>query len=280
MRALMGLLKDRHGTYYARHKVPERLQQAVAQVRADGKAKQVWLKQSLGTKVLSEANRRAKPVQMRFDQIIAQAEELLKAHPVRTSLSDTEIKRMAEFSYAQALWAHDMFVREAPEEEADQRRLAIELGDPSDGGEPASKFGLSNGQMLDVADNAPRILEAAEAALGRGDIQHAAHKTEDALEAFHIKLDPECGDFRKLGLEILRAHVRALRAMGARHKGEPVETPPLVRPAVINSSGETLGAALEGWKKERSPSRGVNLRSPNYRLNLLSSCDRVRIFIG
>ena len=30
MRALMGLIKDRHGTYYARHKVPERLQAAVA----------------------------------------------------------------------------------------------------------------------------------------------------------------------------------------------------------------------------------------------------------
>jgi hypothetical protein len=33
MRALMGLIKDRHGTYYAQKKVPERLQAAVARNR-------------------------------------------------------------------------------------------------------------------------------------------------------------------------------------------------------------------------------------------------------
>lgn len=32
MRALMGLIRDRHGTYYAQRKVPERLQEAVARV--------------------------------------------------------------------------------------------------------------------------------------------------------------------------------------------------------------------------------------------------------
>ncbi len=62
MRRMMGLHKDRHGTYYARHKVPLRLQGAVARVLENGKSKQVWLKRSLGTKVLSEANVRGKPV--------------------------------------------------------------------------------------------------------------------------------------------------------------------------------------------------------------------------
>jgi hypothetical protein len=64
---MMGLIKDRHGTYYARHKVPERLRANVAHLLDDGKPKQVWLKKSLGTKVLSVANVRAKPVQMEFD---------------------------------------------------------------------------------------------------------------------------------------------------------------------------------------------------------------------
>jgi hypothetical protein len=41
MRALMGLIKDRHGTYYAQQKVPERLQVAVARYLGNGKAKQV-----------------------------------------------------------------------------------------------------------------------------------------------------------------------------------------------------------------------------------------------
>ena len=103
MRAMMGLIKDRHGTYYARHKVPDRLQETVACLLDNGKPKQVWLKKSLGTKVLSEANVRAKPVQMEFDQIIGRAEAQLKARPLRTSISDIEIKRIADYFYAHEL---------------------------------------------------------------------------------------------------------------------------------------------------------------------------------
>jgi hypothetical protein len=90
MRALMGLITDRHGTYYARQKVPERLQEAVARVLDNRKDKQVWLKRSLGTKVIREANIRAKPVQMEFDRIIVRAEEQLKERPLRTNLSAVE----------------------------------------------------------------------------------------------------------------------------------------------------------------------------------------------
>jgi hypothetical protein len=107
MRALMGLIKDRHGTYYARHKVPERLQAAVAYILDNGKAKQVWLKKSLGTKVVAQANVRAKPVHMEFDRILAQAEAQLKKRPLRTSLSDIEIKRIADFFYAHELAGDD-----------------------------------------------------------------------------------------------------------------------------------------------------------------------------
>ena len=96
----MGLHKDRHGTYYARKRVPQGLQEAVAGVLDNGKSRQVWLKRSLGTKALTEANVRGKPVQMEFDRIIAQAEAQLKERPVRTSLSNIEIKRVAEYFYA------------------------------------------------------------------------------------------------------------------------------------------------------------------------------------
>jgi hypothetical protein len=112
MRAMMGLNKDRHGTYYARIKVPKRLQEATARVLGNGKDKQVWLKRSLGTKRLSEANVRVKPVLIQFDQTLARAKETLKARPVRTSLSAVEIKRMADYTYAYALAAHDAFIRE------------------------------------------------------------------------------------------------------------------------------------------------------------------------
>jgi hypothetical protein len=66
MRALMGVIKDRHGTYYAQQKVLERLQKAVALVLGNGRPRQANLKKSLGTKDLKTANLVAKPVQVRF----------------------------------------------------------------------------------------------------------------------------------------------------------------------------------------------------------------------
>jgi hypothetical protein len=69
MRALMGLLKDRHGTYYARQRVPQGLEEAVARILNNGKVKQVWLKRSLGTKKVAEANVRAGECDRHFASI-------------------------------------------------------------------------------------------------------------------------------------------------------------------------------------------------------------------
>lgn len=63
MRALMGLIKDQHGTFCARKKVPAHLQAAVARVLGKDKNQQAWLKRSLSTKDLREAKIRVKPVQ-------------------------------------------------------------------------------------------------------------------------------------------------------------------------------------------------------------------------
>jgi hypothetical protein len=93
-RSLMGLIKDRHGTWYARVKVPDRLQEAVARVLDQGKDRQSFLKKSLVTKDLKAANVRAKPVLAGFDRILGDAEQLLAARPVRDTLSATEIKRL------------------------------------------------------------------------------------------------------------------------------------------------------------------------------------------
>jgi hypothetical protein len=99
MRVLMGLIKDRHGTYYARKKVPKGLEEAVARMLGNGKQRQAWLKRSLGTKIAHEANIRAKPVLMDFDRIIESVRQLAKEQPLRKSLSRVEIARMAEFLY-------------------------------------------------------------------------------------------------------------------------------------------------------------------------------------
>ncbi len=96
MRAMRDLIKDRHGTYYAQRKVPERLQRAVAVIEKHSKDRKPFLKKSLGTKVLSQANITAKPVLMEFDRILRAAEVMKDAKPTtRASLSPAEINRMA-----------------------------------------------------------------------------------------------------------------------------------------------------------------------------------------
>jgi hypothetical protein len=104
MRAMRDLIKDRHGTYYAQRKVPERLQREVAVVENHSKDRKPFLKKSLGTKVLSQANITAKPVLMEFDRILRAAEVMKAAKPAtRASLSPAEINRMAEYVYANTL---------------------------------------------------------------------------------------------------------------------------------------------------------------------------------
>jgi hypothetical protein len=40
----------------------------------------------------------------------------------------------------------------------------------------------------------------------------------------------ECTDYRKLALAVIRAEVRALEDIRARHLGEPIESPKLLEP--------------------------------------------------
>jgi len=68
---MMGLIKDRHGTYYAQRKVPPRLQEAVARLLNSDRHRQVFLKKSLGTKSLKEANVAATHVLAGFNRTIA-----------------------------------------------------------------------------------------------------------------------------------------------------------------------------------------------------------------
>src|SRR6516165_2031696 len=267
MRALMGLMKDRHGTYYARHKVPERLQETVARILDNGKARQVWLKKSLGTKVVAQANVRAKPVQMEFDRILAQAEAQLKKRPLRTSLSDIEIKRIADFFYAHELAGdeemrmdgrgddpmyasvHEQLTEAGIEFDTryDLKSLTLELG-----------RGLSPRMMEKIREDTEFVLAATQDALARGDIKHIRYEVDELLKVFQINLDPSCEDYLKLARAIQVAFVKQLKAVLARHRGEPVETPALIEP---NQDGPaaagTLKDALAGWQKERDPQPGV-----------------------
>ena len=97
------IVKNRHGTYYAQKRVPERLQEAVALELGSDKPSQVFLSRSLGTKDLKAANVAAKAVLMDFDRVLARAEDRLKERPVVAALTPAQIKRMSESYYAAML---------------------------------------------------------------------------------------------------------------------------------------------------------------------------------
>ena len=61
--------------------------------------------------------------------------------------------------------------------------------------------------------------------------------------------------YRKLGMAVLAAHVRALKDIEKRNSGEPVETPEFTygtsSAVEAASGGGTLRDALSGWVKQR-----------------------------
>src|SRR5689334_13957585 len=96
MRVGMGLIKNEHGVWHVRKKVPKALEKATATVTGASKPRVSWLKETLRTKDQKEAKVRAKPVMMKFDRVLAQAEALLAERPLRSSLSEKEIKQIAD----------------------------------------------------------------------------------------------------------------------------------------------------------------------------------------
>ena len=107
MRFGMGLIKNEHGVFHVRRKVPKALKVATARVMGVPKQRISWLKQTLATKDEKRAKVLAKPIMMEFDRILAQAEALLVEHPVRTELTDAEIKQIADYFYAHQLNADE-----------------------------------------------------------------------------------------------------------------------------------------------------------------------------
>ncbi len=100
MRYGMGLVQNEYGVFHVRRKVPKALEVAIARVTGAPKDRVSWLKKTLGTKDEKQARVLAKPVMMEFDRIIAQAEALLVEHPVRTELTEAEIKQISDYFYA------------------------------------------------------------------------------------------------------------------------------------------------------------------------------------
>ncbi|MGH6713003.1 MAG: DUF6538 domain-containing protein [Bradyrhizobium sp.] len=264
MRAMMGLIKDRHGTYYVQRRVPDRLQEAVARVLNSDEPKRVFLKKSLGTKVLKAANVAATHVLADFDRTLASAEALLKERPAVSLLTEAQIRRMAESYYASVLHGDEEERQEGTGEEpifqsvAQQLAAAgIDFNTPFKVGE-TPEAGLSDREVFKREHALSENLPDAMSALAKGDTTHVRLDLDELLEAFQINLDPKSLSYRQLGMAVLRARVRALKDIERRNAGEPIETPVFSMDAVgAPVSGGTLSAALEGWKKERERPEGT-----------------------
>jgi integrase len=258
----MGLLTNSHGVYILRKKVPTRLERAVAQLRGEGKPKQTFLQQSLRTKDVKEAKRRAVPVLLEFDRILAEAESLVAERPLRQSLTDTEIRAIADYFYALELTSDEDDRRDGTGSEEFYASVARQLSEagiqfttPFNPG-AAVEFGLTDRELSEKQETVSMVLPAMQAALARGDISRIRYEMDALLDAFGINLDPQSPSYRKLGLSLLAAFVQALEGIHRRNRGEVVETPQLIKPGPqvhTTVGGASLSAALAGWQKDRRP---------------------------
>jgi hypothetical protein len=131
MPVLMGVLRSRDGVYYLRKKVPATLEQAVSTVFGAPRPRTSWLKRSLRTKDVREANIRAKPVLIEFDRVLARAVLQLRDVPRVVDLSDVMIERMADYLYAWVLEEDDDLRREGTGSEELFQEIAGNFGRPA-----------------------------------------------------------------------------------------------------------------------------------------------------
>ena len=246
----MGILKNEHGVFYVRRKVPKRLQQATAVVTGASKSRQTWLKQSLKTKDAREARRLAPPVLMKFDRILAEAEASLVEMPLRSGLDDREIERIAAFFYASELAADEEQRQEGDREGVElSQAIARQLDEVGITYEipyaigPVPKFGLSDRGMDNIDQSLEVVLPAMREALARGDISRITWEVDELLKVFRINLDRSSASYRKLGIAILKQFIRGLEVIARRQRGEPVDTPQLLDVGHATPSDGGLSAA-------------------------------------
>jgi integrase len=271
----MGLFQNEHGVWCVRKRVPNKLQEAVAVVRGEGKKHQAWLQRSLKTKDKAQAKRLAPPVLMAFDRTLAEAEALAAERPLRSSLDRRQIEMIADYFYADHLAADEEERREGNSERLFQdiakqlREAGVEFQTAYRiGADAVPEFGLSDREMHKINETLDTVLPVARHALARGDISMMKWEINELLQVFRINLDPKSSSYRELGIEVLKSFVRGMEATKRRQKGELVETPPFPTiDAEAAAEGETLRAALEGWKK-------VRRRAPNTLREFVYAVDR------
>jgi hypothetical protein len=120
--------------------------------------------------------------------------------------------------------------------------------------------GLSDREIYKRKDQLEFELAIVPRALARGDVTVVREEMEELLNAFQLNVDRESLSYCKLGMAVLAAHVRALKAIEKRNSGEVIDTPQDAYGPLDSSGGErggTLREAFEGWKKERERPEGT-----------------------
>ena len=236
VRVGMGLIKNEHDVYCVRRKVPKRLEEATARVMGAPKERVSWLKESLRTKDAARAKILSKPVMMKFDRILAEAEALVLERPVRTELTEAEIKQISDYFYAHELCGDEELRADGVGDDplfADIHRQLTEAGVEFDTPFAVEKngSGLSDRMMNKIEGAASDVLPLAREALARGNIEFIRYELNELLQVFRINLDPNCRDYRKLALAAMKAFVRALEDVLARNRGATIESPKFVEPS-------------------------------------------------
>jgi hypothetical protein len=259
MRVIMGVWRSKDGVYYVRKKVPAKLEKAVATIRGVSRSRVVWLKKSLRTKDVRQANIKAKPVLVEFDRILARATALLKSAPVTTDLSEALIERIADYLYSWMLEEDEEVRRDGTGSEdvfqavvEQLREAGVPFSTPFANNVGRRAYGLSDRELFKLRETTDSMLPAAKEALARADVLFVQEQLDELLTIFRVNLDPQSMAYRRLGLAVLKRYVLALQAIDRRNQGEVVETPRAVEPTSSEPSGEgTLSAALVGWKKAK-----------------------------
>lgn len=267
----MGIVKNRHGIFVVRKKVPEGHEAAVAKVIGDGRSEVSWLQRSLRTKDRRTANTAALPYLIEFDAVLAKAAALLNPIPKRDDLSDGEVTAMADYFYASLLSEDDEVRSDGTGSQEIFRAVAAQLADQGetvssafDPNEAAPPFGMSEREFAHHQDTVDFVLPVARTAFARGDITFVEDDLEELMSVFRINLDPASKAYRKLGTAVLKRFVQHLEAIDKRNAGEVVETPKIVEPSIGGSQvpasaspsvADTLSAAYVGWKKATSPTQ-------------------------
>jgi hypothetical protein len=86
-------------------------------------------------------------------------------------------------------------------------------------------YGLTNRQVTKRDAEIAWYLPIMRDALSRGDIGKVSEAMAELLDRFHLNVDRNSIAYRKLGLAVLRAEVRAFRGAGTTWQGRAYRNP-------------------------------------------------------